>query len=161
MDKPVPALLSEGERAFLRGLNDLGVRFLVVGMSAALLQGARGATEDIDLWFEQLGDPRIGEAARQAGGVWVTRTQPPLLGGGAGDRWDVVTTMSGLPDFAQEYARSQELTLDGVAVRVLPLERIIESKRTANRPKDRAVLYALESALKVIQAVDREREEVE
>jgi hypothetical protein len=153
-----PALLSEGERAFLRALNDLGVRYLVVGMSAALLQGARGATEDIDLWFEQLGDPRIGEAARKVGGVWVTRTQPPLLGGAAGDRWGVVTTMSGLPDFESEYAASLELTLEGVAIRVLPLERIIESKRAANRPKDQAVLYALESTLKVIQALAAERD---
>jgi hypothetical protein len=154
-----PALLSEGERAFLQALNALGVRYLVVGMSAALLQGARGATEDIDLWFEQLSDPRIGEAARRAGGVWVTRTQPPLLGGRAGDRWDVVTTMSGLPDFAREYVGSHELVLDGVAVRVLPLERIIASKRAANRPKDQAVLYTLESTLKVIQALAAEQDD--
>ena len=38
-------------------------------MSAALIQGARGATEDIDLWFESLADPRIGEAVRAAGGL--------------------------------------------------------------------------------------------
>ena len=76
-----PELLSDGEREFLRTLNELGVRYLLVGMSAALLQGARGATEDLDLWFEDLGDPRIGEAARRAGGFWVTRMQPPRLGG--------------------------------------------------------------------------------
>jgi len=81
LDTPDHALLTEGERAFLRALNEHGVRYLVVGMSAALLQGARGATEDIDLWFEHIGDARIGDAARKAGGVWVTRTQPPLLGG--------------------------------------------------------------------------------
>jgi hypothetical protein len=40
------ASLSEAERELLRALNDLGVRFLLVGMSAALLQGARRATED-------------------------------------------------------------------------------------------------------------------
>ena len=161
MDTPDHALLSEGERAYLQGLNELGVRYLIVGMSAALLQGARGATEDIDLWFEQVGDPRIGEAARKAGGVWVTRTQPPLLGGGAGDRWDVVTTMSGLPDFNREYATSIALALDGVPVRVLPLERIIESKRTANRAKDQAVLYALESTLKVIRALAAEEDKID
>ncbi|MDP3231853.1 MAG: hypothetical protein Q8N26_03685 [Myxococcales bacterium] len=44
--------LTEGERAFLRTLSELGVDFLLVGMSAALLQGARGATEDIDLGSE-------------------------------------------------------------------------------------------------------------
>jgi hypothetical protein len=43
-------------------------------MSAALLQGARGATEDVDLWFESIGDARIADAARRAGGFWITRS---------------------------------------------------------------------------------------
>lgn len=147
------ASLSDAERALLEALNELGVRYLIVGMSAALLQGARGATEDIDLWFESVADPRIGEAVRRVGGIWVTRTQPPLLGGGAGNRWDVVTSMSGLPDFSVEYGRSMSIEIDGVAVRVLPLERIIASKRAANRPKDQAVLYNLEATLKILDAL--------
>ena len=146
------ASLSEGERAFLRALSELGVEYLLVGMSAALLQGARGATEDIDLWFKNLDDPRIGEAARRSGGFWVTRAQPPLLGG-MGERFDVVVSMSGLPDFSQEYEGSSELTLDGVVLRVLPLARIIASKRAANRPKDHAALPALELAARVIERV--------
>jgi hypothetical protein len=39
--------------------------------------------------------------------------------------------------------------VDGVAVRELPLDRIIQSKRTANRPKAQAALPALEAALAV------------
>ena len=144
------ASLTEGERAFLSALSELGVEYLLVGMSAALLQGARGATEDIDLWFRDLDDPRIGEAARRAGGFWVTRAAPPLLGG-MGERFDVVMNMSGLPDFAQEYAGAMELTLEGVPLRVLPLARIIASKRAANRTKDKAVLSALELAIKIIE----------
>ncbi len=143
------ASLTEGERAFLSALSELGVEYLLVGMSAALLQGARGATEDIDLWFRDLDDPRIGEAARRAGGFWVTRAAPPLLGG-MGERFDVVMNMSGLPDFAQEYAGATELSLDGVVLRVLPLARIIASKRAANRTKDKAVLPALELASAII-----------
>ena len=70
MDDADPDLLSEAERQFLLALNELGVRYMLVGMSAALLQGARGATEHIDLWFEDVGDPRIAEAARRSGGFW-------------------------------------------------------------------------------------------
>ncbi len=40
-------------------------------MSAALIQGARGATETFKLWFEDLEDPRLGEAVRAAGGIWI------------------------------------------------------------------------------------------
>ncbi len=64
--------LTDAERRLLDELNHRGVQYLVVGMSAALLQGARGMTEDIDLWFERLDDERIGEAVRSAGGVWIS-----------------------------------------------------------------------------------------
>jgi hypothetical protein len=35
------------------------VKFMVVGLSAATLQGAPVVTQDVDLWFEKLGDPSI------------------------------------------------------------------------------------------------------
>src|SRR6266545_1109177 len=59
--------LTTAERILLEELQRRGVRFMVVGMSGALIQGVRGATEDIDLWFEKLSDPRIGEAAKKLG----------------------------------------------------------------------------------------------
>lgn len=149
-----PQALAEGERRFLSALNEQGVRYLLVGMSAALLQGARGATEGLDLWFENLGDPRIAEAARRAGGFFVTRSEPPLLGG-MSERFDVVTSMSGLPDFSKEYEGALETDVDGVALRVLPLERIIVSKRAVNRVKDQAVLLALELARDVLARTGR------
>lgn len=145
------ASLTEHERAFLSALNDLGVRYLLVDMSAALVQGARGATEDLDLWFEWLSDARIGEGAKRAGGFWVTRSEPPMLGG-MSERFDVVTSMSGLPDVAAEYAGARKLELEGVRLHVLPLARIIASKRAANRTKDQATLHSLETALRVIEA---------
>ncbi len=145
--------LEPAERQFLAALNELGVLYLVVGVTAASMQGARIATEDVDLWFRDTTDPRVGEAARRSGGIWISGTfgmQPPALGGALGDRFDVVLTLSGLEGFDVEYAGSKALEVDGVPVRVLPLERIIHSKRTANRPKDRAALPALEAALAVV-----------
>jgi predicted nucleotidyltransferase len=155
MDGDAPDLLSDAERTFLSALNELGVRYLIVGMSAALLQGARGATEDIDLWFENLGDPRIGEAARRAGGFWITRSQPPLLGGPIGDRFDVVTSLSGIPAFAAEFVEALEEDLGGVQVRVLPLERILHSKRVAGRPKDEPGIRQIELALEIIRKLSK------
>jgi hypothetical protein len=153
--------LEPAERAFLVALNDLGVRYMLVGVTAASVQGARVATEDIDLWLEDIADRRIGEAAQRAGGIWVAGhfgMQPPTLGGNLGDRFDVVLTMTGLRDFETEYAASLPIEIDGIALRVLPLARIIESKRAANRPKDRAALPALEAALAVKQDANDETE---
>jgi hypothetical protein len=75
---------------------------------------------------------------------------PPAFGGRIGDRFYVVLTMTGLASFDEEYPAARPLEIDGVAVRVLPLDRIIASKRAANRPKDQAALPALEAALAVI-----------
>jgi len=143
--------LAAAERVFLEALNQLEVRYLVVGMSAAVVQGAPGVTQDIDLWFERLDDPRIGQAAKTAGGVWVSGSfgmRPPSIGGlGLEDRFDVVLHLHGLRDFESEYAESCTEMVDAVPLKPLPLERVIVSKRAANRLKDRAQLPALEATL--------------
>lgn len=137
------------------------MRYIVVGMSAALLQGARGATEDVDLWFEDVDDPRIADAVRKAGGIWVSGSfgmGPPRIGGDAlGDRFDVVVHMSGLSDFATEYGGIRHETVDGISIPVLPLERILASKKAADRPKDRGIISALEDALLVLSETGKRR----
>ncbi len=66
--------------------------------------------------------------------------------------FDVELRMDGLDGFDVEFGRSLELTLDDVAVRVLPLSRIIASKRAAAREKDRLVIPVLEQVLALQQA---------
>lgn len=155
--------LSEAERRFLTALERRGVRYLLVGMSAALLQGARGVTEDLDLWLERLDDPGIAEAAREAGGFWVSGhfgMRPPGLGGDElADRFDVVTHMHGVGSFDEEYGRAEIIEVEGLRVPVLPLERIAASKRATARPKDRAQLPAIETALAVARELRRDHRE--
>jgi hypothetical protein len=117
--------LTPAERTLLAALNRHGVRYLVVGLGAAVLQGAPVSTQDIDLWFEQPGDDAVRRALAEAGGFWIPAfgLQPPGLGGEGLDRLDTVLTAHGLDDFAAEYARALDLTVDGIAVKVLPLER--------------------------------------
>jgi len=149
-------VLTAAERRFLAELDERGVPYMIVGLTAASLQGANTTTVDIDLWFESTADSRIRDAAEAAGGIWVSGfgMMPPQLGGPLGDRFDVVLHMSGLGRFAEEYARALPITVEGIAVRLLPLDRILESKRAANRPKDRAVIPALEEALAALEDHD-------
>ncbi len=145
------SVFTEGERRLLEALGRRGVRFIVVGLSAAVLQGANAATRDIDLWFEDFTDVRIGEAAREAGAIWVPGSfgmRPPQLGGDVvGDRLDVVTHMDGLGRFAEEVANTKVIAVDGIPLRVLLLRRILDSKRASGRAKDLAAIPALEEAL--------------
>lgn len=147
---------TSAERAVLSALSRRGVRFMVVGLSAGVLQGANTGTRDIDIWFEDTSDLRIGEAVSEAGGIWVSGSfgmRPPQIGGDAlGDRLDVVTHMHGLGRFSEEYAHSLEIEVDGLPLRVLTLERIIASKRSAGRAKDLAAIPALEEALAAVRS---------
>ncbi len=81
--------------------------------------------------------------------------QPPAVGGQGLDRVDFVLTASGLEPFDHEFARACEYELDGLRVKVLPLERVIASKRAANRAKDSAQLSMLEATLAARRSRDR------
>ena len=149
-------ILSPDELHFLRLLHERGVDYLVVGLAAAALQGAPLVTQDVDLWFRDLADPRLLDALREVGGSYVPPVglNPPTLAGAAVRFFDIVVHLHGLGAFAEERATAPTLDVDGVPVPVLPLERIIASKRALGRDKDRLVLPILEEALRVRQ--DRE-----
>jgi len=145
--------LTAAERALLAALSRRGVRYMVVGLSAAVLQGAPVSTQDVDLWIERPGEDPVRQAAVDAGGFWLSPhgMQPPAFGGDGLERVDVVLTAHGLGDFASEYAMALDQEIDGIPVKVLRLERIIASKRAANRPKDLAALPALYAAREVLR----------
>jgi len=147
-------IFTNKEFTFLRELVKADVKFLVVGLAAATLQGAAVVTQDIDLWFDDLNDPGIKKALKKVGGAFVPSFghNAPGFAGDAVDLFDLVTSMSGLPKFDKEYKNAVEVDLNGVLVKILPLERIIVSKKAANRKKDKAVLPVLENALLAVKA---------
>ena len=142
--------LTPAERALLAALRSRGIRFLIIGLGAAVLEGAPVATQDLHLWFERLDSDQLALAAKEAGGFWVPAfgLQPPAFGGDGLSRIDVVLTARGLRQFTEEYDVSEEREIEGVTVRVLPLERVIASKRATGRRKDTASLPALEATLR-------------
>jgi hypothetical protein len=144
--------ISEQELALLFELTKAQVPFMVVGLSAAVILGADTVTKDIGLWFRSTSHPGLAEAASKVGGVFAWRNNPPLFSGPGLDSIDVVVRCDGLEDFDQEYAAAREVLLaPGLVVKVLPIERVLASKMAANRPKDRAVIPALEAAIAAIK----------
>jgi hypothetical protein len=135
------------ERALFGALNQRDVPFLVIGMGAAVLEGAPVATQDVAIWFARIDDPRIVEAAVDAGGFWISGfgMQPPAFGGHGLSRIDVVPTAHGLDTFPKEYAHAIVRDVEGITLRILPLERVIASKQATRRLKDLAQLPVLEA----------------
>ena len=152
-----PSLFSDKELAFLAALVEGEVSFLVVGLAAAALQGAPAVTQDVDLWFRDLADPRLAAALQRIGASYIppTHSTPPLLAGAGTDLFDIVVHMHGLESFEQEVRRATLVQVGGVNLPVLPLERIIASKRATGRPKDLSILPALEDALRARAAEKR------
>ena len=141
--------LNASELRFLRALLRRKVRFMVVGLSAAALQGAPVVTQDVDLWFEDLSDPRIGEALRVVDAAYVPPSilNPPMFAGGGVELFDIVLTLHGLETFSKELRNCVDVALGRHKLKVLRVERILASKRAANRAKDRMVIPVLEDSL--------------
>ena len=158
-------IFSAEEVAFLHELVRQKVEFMVVGLSAAALQGAPVVTQDVDLWFKDLDDPGIRRALKKVKGAYVPPLvqNPPMFAGKGVDLFDIVTHMHGLDDFADEKKHALRVPLGRFRIPVLSLERIIASKRAAGRRKDKLVLPVLKDALlgirktKAVAAIRRQQ----
>jgi hypothetical protein len=150
---------TDREIAFLAQLVGNGVEFMIVGLSAALLQGAPAVTQDIDLWFKDLRDPGIQKALVTVGGGYVPSIglNPPRFSGKDVELFDLVLHMHGLGSFDEEARHAIDVSLGVVTVKVLDIERIIVSKAAANREKDRIVLPVLRDAAVTIREERRRR----
>lgn len=152
-------IFGDREVAFLQELLRQKVDFMVVGLSAAALQGAPVVTQDVDLWFRDLGDPGLARALRRVRGSYVPRMalHPPMFAGPGLALFDIVVHMHGLEAFDAERERAIRVPLGRFKVPVLPLERILASKQALGRPKDRLVLRVLADACAAVEEHARQR----
>ena len=155
MVAPLP--FSESELRLLQILLKRKVRFMVVGLSAATLQGAPVVTQDVDLWFENVGEAKISRALQEVGAAYVPPSinNPPMLAGPGAELFDIVLRMDGLGTFAEEIKNCVEISLGRQKLKVLSLERILASKIAANRAKDKLTIPVLRDALAATQWLKR------
>jgi hypothetical protein len=144
--------LTKEERRFLCALLRRRVPFMVVGLSAAAMQGAPVVTQDIDLWFQDLNGPSLAQALRDVGAAYVPPSilNPPMFTLAGTELFDIVLRMDGLRDFSEELKHCHKIPFGRYWLKVLSLERILASKRAANRPKDKLVIPVLEDSLATI-----------
>ena len=145
------SVFSPSEEKLLTALVSSEIKFLIVGQTAAILQGAITTTQDVDIWIKDLGSDIFQDVVRSVGAVYiplaVAGMNPPMLAPSEFGTVDLVTGMSGLDDFDEEYKNAVSMDVSGLNLMLLPLERVIVSKKAANRDKDKATLPALEATL--------------
>ena len=143
----------------LKGLNERGVRFVVIGGVAAAAHGSPSVTRGLDICYERspenlgrLADSLLELGARLRG---VNDDVPFLLDAetlahddhftfstDAGDL-DCLGTPAGTTGYRELVADATAMDIDGLTMAVASLEDMIRMKRAAGRPKDRVELEIL------------------
>ena len=142
--------------AFLKALSEEGIDCILIGAMAAIEQGAPLMTVDYDFWVrlpERQYVRLLAIVQRQRGTI---RAQT-LYELSDGTQVNAVFAPNGLQSFSTEWKRCGRGKLEGVPVRILPLQRVIASKRAAGRDKDLAVLPILERTLRLAERLKKQR----
>src|SRR5436190_22774067 len=141
-----PAVSALG--AFLKALEEEKIPCILIGMMAAIEQGAPLMTVDYDFWVKlpERQYVRLVNIVHRQKGTILARTLYELSDG---MQVNVVFKPDGLRAFDAEFRAARVSQLAGQKIRVLPLARVIASKRAAGREKDLATLPVLERTLRL------------
>jgi len=111
-------------------------------------------TVDYDFWVRlpERQYVRLLSIVQRLGGTIRAQTLYELSDG---TQANVIFQPDGLRSFETEWKQCHLSRLENVPVRVLPLRRVIASKRAANREKDLAVLPILERTLRLAKRLQK------
>jgi hypothetical protein len=122
------------------------IRFQLIGMSAAVLQGVPVVTHDVDLWIDLPARQymrAINVAVRQ--GADMVRDTVVELNNGL--LVNFIYEVTGVGDFASELRKARRLKFHGCTIPVMPLESIRKSKKAIMRDKDPAHIHYITKTL--------------
>ncbi len=142
--------------AFLKALREEKIDCILIGMMAAVEQGAPMTTVDYDLWMQlpKRQYLRLHNVVRRQRGTVVAPTLYELEDG---TQVNVIFQPDGLQSFAAEYRRSRIGRLAGQSIRILPLSRVIASKQASSREKDLVSLPVLKRTLRLARRLRRRK----
>jgi hypothetical protein len=140
------------------------VEFIVVGGVAAVLGGAPILTLDLDIVYRRSPENvrRLATALREVNAIYndpvgrriipdVSKLESVRLNLLITDlgKLDVLYSISNGLTYDDLFERSSDYDFEGMCLRVLDLEAVIEAKAIADREKDRAVLPILRRTLEL------------
>jgi hypothetical protein len=119
----------------LESLQAEKIRFMLIGMSAAIVQGVMEATLDVGVWIDLPARQylRVQNLARAGGCVVAANT---VVFAEDGTPVNFVFEVNGLGTFQKEFKNCVRLPFRGKKIPVLKLERILKSKESIRRDKD-------------------------
>ncbi|HEX8331767.1 MAG TPA: nucleotidyltransferase [Segetibacter sp.] len=147
---------------FWKCLLDNAVRYIMVGGYATNLNGYQRFTGDIDIWIEDTVENRRNLrkafADCEMGDYYMLETMQIIPGWTSfnlnnGLRLDIMLDVKGLEGFTFQQCLDQasNADIDGVTVPFLHINHLIDSKKAANRPKDRIDVIYLEKIKQLLE----------
>ncbi len=138
-------LLNDDFQDFITALNKYGVRYILVGGYAVVVRGYSRSTGDMDVWIEksETNYECFLEAIHNFGiptdaipkdkffsiafDVFAFGKPPYAI--------EIMTAVKGL-DFESTYNKATWEEIDGITIKVIHLNHLIEAKKAAGRNKD-------------------------
>jgi hypothetical protein len=133
-------------REFIQSLNDNQVEYMLVGGYAVILHGYRRVTGDMDIWVNRTKGnySKLVKAFSQFGLSVFDMTEEKFLDVASTDvfsfgrppvRIDILTRLKGV-DFDDAFSRAVEFDENGLIVRFIHLNHLIDAKKASGRYKD-------------------------
>jgi len=140
------AIFNDDFREFIQSLNDNQVEYLLVGGYAVILHGYRRVTGDMDIWVNRTKEnySKLTKAFSQFGLSVFDMTEENFLESESADVFsfgrppvsiDILTRLKGV-EFDDAFLHSLLFDENGLIVRFIHLNNLIEAKKASGRYKD-------------------------
>ena len=136
----------EDFREFIQSLNDNQVEYMLVGGYAVILHGYRRVTGDLDIWVNRTKEnySRLVKAFSQFGMSVFDMSEEKFLDVESANVFsfgrppvsiDILTRLKGV-EFDNAFSRAMQFDENGLIVRFIHLNNLIEAKKASGRYKD-------------------------
>ena len=127
--------------------NKFGIEYMIVGGASAIMQGFNSVTQDIDLFLDKTEENKenLKKALKKLGFKLSKKDVENIDKAKDFIQFNVPFELDIMfsPDGFENYAEAKKYKIIKDKYPLMNLKGIIKSKKSANRPKDRAVLQLL------------------
>ncbi len=139
-------IFNDDFRDFIQALNNSDVEYLLVGGYAVILHGYRRVTGDMDIWVNRTKENylRLAKAFSEFGLPVFDMTESKFLDADTADVFsfgrppvsiDIITKLKGV-EFADGFSQALHFEENGLSIRFIHLNNLLQAKKAAGRHKD-------------------------
>lgn len=139
-------IFNDDFRDFIQAMNHQNVEYILVGGYAVILHGYRRVTGDMDIWVNRTQEnySKLSKAFSEFGLPLFDMTESKFLDVDVADVFsygrppvsiDIITKLKGV-EFDDAFSQAQIFNEEGLEIRFIHLNNLIEAKKAAGRHKD-------------------------